>query len=282
MARPIWKGFISFGLVSIPVGLYSAIDSREELTFHLLHRKDLGRVDYKRYCEKEDVEVPWKEIVKGYEYQNGKFVVLEDEDFEKARVPATQTFSVRAFVPAAAVEDLYFDHPYYLAPSGRGADKAYALIRDALADESKLGIGTIVLRQREHLGALASAGEALVLITMRFAHEIRPPKELDLPKAGHGWTDKEMKLAHQLIGALSKEWDPDEYTDTYTDVLRKVIKQKIAGKEIHIPAPERPKPVVDLMKALQASLKSDGARKDLATAHGRGYRQKTRRAKGAA
>jgi DNA end-binding protein Ku len=282
MARPIWKGFISFGLVTIPVGLYSAIESREELSFHLLHKKDLSRVDYKRYCEEENVEVPWKEIVKGYEYEKGKYVVLTDEDFEKARVPATQTFSVRAFVPANEVEDLYFDHPYYLAPANKGATKAYALIRDALAEEGKLGIGTIVLRQREHLGALAAAGDALVLTTMRFAHEIRSPKELDLPKAGHGWTEKEMTLAHQLIGTLTAEWDADEYKDTYTDVLRKVIKQKIAGEEIAIAEPERPTPVTDLMKALRASLKPDGGRKELAKAHGREHRRRIHKAKRAA
>src|SRR5262249_37601030 len=155
----------------------------------------LSRVDYRRYCEKEDVEVAWKDIVKGYEYEKGKYVVVTDEDFERARVPATQTFSVRAFVPAGDVEDLYFDHPYYLAPGGKGAAKAYALMGDGRAEEGKLGIGTIVLRQREHLGALAAADGALVLTTMRFAHEIRSPKDLELPKAGHGWTDKEMKLA---------------------------------------------------------------------------------------
>jgi DNA end-binding protein Ku len=280
MARPIWKGFISFGLVSIPVGLHSALESREELSFHLLHRKDLSRVDYKRYCVKEDVEVPWKEIVKGYEYQKGRFVVVEDEDFEKARVPASHTFSVRAFVPATSVDDLYFDHPYYLAPDGKAGTKAYALIRDALADEGKLGIGTIVIRQREHLGALEPAGDALVLTTMRFAHEIRSPGALDLPKARHGWTDKEMKLAHQLIDTLSAEWNPHDYKDTYTDALRKVIERKIAGEEIEVPE-TKPKPVIDLMKALQASLKTGTARKDLARAHGRG-RRKIHRAKPAA
>jgi DNA end-binding protein Ku len=279
MPRPIWKGTISFGLVSIPVGLYSATASRDALSFHLLHKKDLSRVDYKRYCEKEDVEVPWKEIVKGYEYEKGQYVVLTDKDFEKARVPATQTFTVRAFVAATAVEDLYFDQPYYLAPAGKGAAKAYALMRDALADEGKLGIGTIVLRQRERLGALAAADGALVLTTMRFAHEIRSPKELDLPRAGHGWTEKEMKLAHQLIGTLTGEWDPGQYKDTYTDVLRKVIERKISGESIEIEEPEQQKPVKDLMKALQASLKSGSARKDLAKAHGRqARRHPTRRA----
>jgi len=284
MARTMWKGFISFGLVTIPVRLCPAVESREALAFHLLHRKDLSRVDYKRYCQAEDVEVPWKEIVKGYEYRKDKYVVLTDEDFEKARVPASQTFSVRAFVSAAEVEDLYFDSPYYLAPDGKGATKAYALFRDALADEGKLGIGTIVLRQREHLGAVATAGNALVLTTMRWAHEIRSPKELDLPKAGHGWTDKEMKLAHQLIGTLTAGWDPQEYQDTYTDVLRKVIERKAKGRDVTVQDIERPKPVSDLMKAMQASLRShsNGTRRDLASAHGRRRPRSTQRAKSAA
>jgi DNA end-binding protein Ku len=268
--------------VTIPVNLYSAVERSETLSFHLLHKKDDSRIENKRFCKEEGVEVPWGEIVKGYEYAKGEYVVVTDEDFARARVPATQTFDVRAFVPASEVEDLYFDEPYYLAPNGRAAVKAYALIRDALRDTGRLGVGTVVLRMREHLAAIEPAGNALVLSTMRFAHEIRSPKELDLPKAGEGWTKKEMDLAHQLIDTLASSWDPSQFRDTYTEVLREIIEAKAEGKQIALPGqPRRPK-VTSLMKALEASLKGGGARKAPAKAAARvrtaARRRATRRA----
>jgi DNA end-binding protein Ku len=255
MARPIWKGAVAFGLVTVPVSLYSATERAEKLSFHLLHKKDGARIDYKRFCEKEDKEVPWSEIVKGYEYAKGRYVVLTDADFEKAQTPATQAFDIRAFVAADEIEFLYFDTPYYLAPAGKSATKTYALLRDALEESRRIGVGTIVLRQREHLAALEPSGAALVLTTMRFAHEVRPPKALDLPKVRHGYQAKEMKLARQLIDALAAKWDPADYKDTYTDVLKQVIRRKIAGKEIETPEPPKRPQVIDLTKALQASLK---------------------------
>ena len=265
MARALWKGSISFGLVTVPIGLVSAIEAREELVFNLLHKKDGSRIKQKRFCEQEDVEVPWAEVVKGYQYAKAQYVVMTEEDFEKARVPATQMFEIRRFVPANDVEDLYFEHPYYVQPDGRGAAKPYALLRDALAETGKLGIGTIVLRQREHLAALDAAGEALVLTTMRFAHEIRSPKDLDLPGLRQSWTDKEMKLARQLMDTLSDEWDPRAFRDTYTEVLRQAIEAKVEGKEVVSPEmPRRPR-VVSLMKALEQSLKD----RPLAKAEGR-------------
>lgn len=265
MARALWKGSISFGLVTVPIGLVSAIEAREELAFNLLHKKDGGRIKQKRYCEEEDVEVPWAEVVKGYQYAKGQYVVMTEEDFDRARVPATQMFEIRRFVPANDVEDLYFEHPYFVQPDGRGAAKPYALLRDALAETGRLGIGTIVLRQREHLAALDAAGEALVLTTMRFAHEIRSPKDLDLPGLRQSWTDKEMKLARQLMDTLSDEWDPKAFRDTYTEVLRQVIEAKVQGKEVVSPEmPKRPR-VVSLMKALEQSLKD----RPLAKAEGR-------------
>ena len=253
MPRPMWKGSIAFGLVTVPVSLYAATERAEKLSFHLLHAKDGSRIDYKRFCVKEDKEVPWDEIVKGYEHAKGRYVVLTDADFEKARTPATEAFDIRAFVEADTIDSLYFDTPYYLAPAGKSGVKAYALLRDALEESGRVGVGTIVLRQREHLAALEPSGEALVLTTMRFAHEIRAPKGLDLPKAGHHHP-REMKLARQLIDTLSSEWDPTEFKDTYTDVLKKIIGQKIEGEEITVPAvPKRPK-IADLAEALRRSL----------------------------
>jgi DNA end-binding protein Ku len=278
MPRSIWKGAISFGLVTIPVNLYSAVERSETLSFHLLHKKDSSRIENKRFCKEEGVEVPWGDVVKGYEYAKGEYVVVTDEDFARARVPATQTFDVRAFVPASEVEDLYFDEPYYLAPNGRAAVKAYALIRDALRDTGRLGVGTVVLRMREHLAAIEPAGNALVLSTMRFAHEIRSAKDLDLPRAGEGWSKKEMDLARQLIDTLASQWDPTQFRDTYTEVLREVIEAKVEGKHVALPgAPRRPI-VASLMKALQASLKDGGARKAPAKAAARGRSAARRRA----
>lgn len=252
----MWKGSIAFGLVTVPVSLYAATERSEKLSFHLLHAKDGSRVDYKRFCVKEDEEVPWDEIVKGYEHRKGEYVVLTDKDFEKAKTPATEAFDIRAFVSADDIDFLYFDTPYYLAPAGKAGVKAYALLRDALEETGRVGVGTIVLRQREHLAALEPSGEALVLTTMRFAHEIRSSRSLDLPKAKAGYQPREMKLALQLIDTLSAEWDPKEFKDTYTDVLKRIIAQKVAGKEITVPdVPERPK-VTDLAAALRESLEN--------------------------
>ena len=254
--RPFWKGAITFGLVTVPVSLYSATRSRD-LSFRLLHAKDKRPIDYRRFCEAENVEVPWSDILKGYEYEKGHFVVLTDEDFKKARVPATQALEIRDFVPSGQIDFLYFEQPYYVEP-GRGGAKAYALLRDALAETGRVGIGTIVLRQREHLAALKPAGDVLVLTTMRFADEITPPKSLDIPHDGAG--DKRQRaLAVKVVESLASKWDPSRYHDQYREVLMTAIQQKIAGKPIRIPAPRKPAKVVDLMKALQASLRATGA-----------------------
>jgi DNA end-binding protein Ku len=254
MPRAMWKGAIAFGLVTVPVSLYSTTERAEKLSFRLLHEKDGSPIDYKRFCEKEDKEVPWDEIVKGYEYRKGEFVILTDEDFEKAKTPSTEAFDIQAFVEAKEIDFLYFDTPYYLAPSGKSGIKAYALLRDALEASGRVGVGTIVLRQREHLAALEPSGEALVLTTMRFAHEIRPPKALGLPKR-HSYQAKEMKLAQQLIETMAAKWDPAAFRDTYTDVLKRVIQQKIKGKDITVPElPQRAR-ITDLTQALRESLK---------------------------
>ena len=265
--RALWKGSISFGLVTIPISLVSATEPRETLAFNLLHRKDGSRIVEKRFCAKEDVEVPWKDIVKGYQYAKDQYAVLTEEDFAKVRVPATQTFDIQRFVPAADVEDLYFNYPYYVTPQGKSGVKAYALLRDALRETQKLAIGTIVLRQREHLAALEPVDQALVLTTMRFAHEIRRLKDLDLPASRKGWTDSEMKLARHLVETLSGEWDPGEYRDTYTEVLRKMVEAKAEGKETTAPELPEPARVTDLMEALKRSLEKRPRR--LARAAGR-------------
>jgi DNA end-binding protein Ku len=280
MARPLWKGTISFGLVTIPIGLVSAIEAREALAFNLLHKKDGSRIVQKRFCQEEDVEVPWADVVKGYQHAKGQYVVLTNEDFARARVPATQTFDIQAFVPATEVEDVYFDHPYFVQPEGR-AGKAYVLLRDVLAETGRLGIGTIVLRQREYLAALEPYDEALVLTTMRYAHEIRSPRSLDLP--ARGGSDKERRLARQLVDSLSDRWNPKAYRDTYADALREVIEAKVKGEEIVAPEMPKRERVTNLMEALQRSLTHP--RPSLAKAGGRSLARprsaRTRRRKAA-
>ena len=253
--RAMWKGALTFGLVTVPVALHAATERKNELTFRLLHAKDESPIDYKRFCEKEGVDVPWREIVKGYELAKGRYVVVTDEDFDKARVKATQTFEIRDFVPADAIDDLYFDHPYYLAPAGPGAAKPYALLRDALDKSGRVGVGTIVLRQREHLASVAPSGEALVLTTMRWAYEIRSASGLGLPGRTATRDRRELDLALQLVDTLAGEWNPRRYTDTYHDVLMDVIRRKAAGKETRAPKAERPTKVRSLMSALEASLR---------------------------
>lgn len=278
MPRPIWKGAISFGLVTVPVGLFTATERAAEIRFRLLHAKDQSPIDYKRVCEAEGTEVPWSEIVRGYEYEKGQYVVLTDKDLARARAEATQTFTVRDFVPARAIEDLYFDQPYYLAPTGKGAARAYALLRDALARAGRIGVGTFVLRQREHLAALEPVGPVLLLTTLRFAYEIRSPDTLELPPAGRGWDKREMNLALQLIDTLAGEWDPARYRDTYRDVVMKVIEQKVKGEEITAPAPKKPARVVSLARALEQSLRTP--RRELARAPARRHAgHRARRAK---
>jgi DNA end-binding protein Ku len=257
--RPIWKGALTFGLVTIPVGLYPAT-ARGDLSFRLLHGKDKSPIAYRRVCAEENVEVPWSEIVKGYEYEKGQFVVMTDADFEAADTEATQTIDIRDFVVAAEIPPVYFEQPYYLEPQKTGA-KAYALLREALRRTGRVGVATVVLRQREHLAAVQTAGEAMTLTTMRFAHEIAAPTGLDLP-GDAGLDRREIDLALQLVGTLEGPWQPEKYRDRYRDALLATIERKLEGRAI-APA-ERggraPTKVVDLMSALEASLKAQPKR----------------------
>jgi len=197
---------------------------------------------------------------------------MADADFDKARTPATQTIDIQDFVPACDIDFAHFDSPYWLEPD-RAGRKGYALLRDALRDSGRVGIGTLVLRQREHLVALRPAGEALMLTTMRFANEIRTAEGLDLPRDVK-LDPREMKLAGQLIETLSGPWQPEKYHDTYTEALQQAIDQKLAGREVEVAPPGKPPKVVDLMEALQASLR-DGTRRPPARANGRRAAQET-------
>jgi DNA end-binding protein Ku len=266
MPRPVWKGAVTFGLVSVPVNLYPATRRQAELSFRLLHKKDNAPVEYKRFCTEEEVEVPWNDIVKGYEHEKGNFVVMTDEDFEKAKTESTETLEIRDFVPLDQINLAHFESPYWLEPTKAGR-KAYVLLREALEESRRVGIGTFVMRQREHLAALRPAGNALMVTTLRFVDEIRSAEDLEIPRE-EKLAKKEIDLAKKLVDTLAGDWKPEQYKDTYHEILRAAIEQKLEGKEIEAPTPRRPARVVNLMKALEQSLEA-GARKPGARAEGR-------------
>src|SRR5215831_9850522 len=261
--RAIWKGNISFALVSIPISLFSAT-RRSELSFHYLHKKDMSPVSYKRFCDVENTEVPWEEITRGYEYEKDQYVEITDEDLDKADVELTKTIQIQEFVQEEEIDPVYFDKPYYLEPQ-KGGERAYALMRDALAESGKVGIAKVVLKSREHLAAVKSVGNLLTLQTMRFAHEIVDSGSLNVPQKADV-SKKEMDLANTLIDSMSDKFDPGKYKDDYYDKVLGIIQMKVAGVSPQAPAPKGPGPakVVDLMEILKQSLsetkKSKGSR----------------------
>lgn len=250
--RSIWSGSISFGLINIPVKLYTAVrDTRPD--FDLLHKKDLSPIRYARVCKAEGEEVSFKDLVKGYEYQKGDYVVLQDEDFKKANVRKTQTIDILDFVDAAQIDLKFMDKPYYLEPT-RESKKAYALLSEGLKRTGKVGIATYVLRTREHLCAVRPEGNLLVLYQMRYYQEIVQPSDLDVPSSADA-TKKELDIAVKLIDQLTAEFKPEQYHDTYTEELMRVIREKAEGK-VPKAAGEVPVPteVPDLMSKLRQSL----------------------------
>lgn len=264
MARPIWKGSISFGLVNIPVGLYPA-ESRRELVFHMLDSRDMASIHNRRVNERTGEEVAFEDIVKGYEYGPGRFVVLGDEDFRQADVKATQTIDILGFVKADDIDPEYFDRPYHLAPAKAGL-KGYALLREALSRAGLVGVAKIVIRARQHLAAVIPRGPMLVLELMRWPYELRDAADLELPAEGLaevGATEKELTVAEQLVDSMVDEWDPSSYADTYHDDLMALIARKVEAGELTAakPAPEAPAAkegagVVDIMDLLKKSVEA--------------------------
>lgn len=262
MARSMWKGAISFGLVHIPVEMYPATrESSLDLT--MLDKRDFSPVGFKRYNKGNQKEVGWDDIVKGYEYTPGEYVVLSDEDLRRANVEATQTIDIVAFVDGDQVPLIYYDQPYYLAP-GKGGDKVYALLRETLCHAGKVGIARVVIRVKQHLCALVCMGDVIVMNTLRFADEIRPIEDLKIPARDDrkiAISDKELKMALALVEGMREEWKPDQYHDTYREDVLALIEQKVASgdtKTITQPGPETAKPaggnVIDLVALLQQSL----------------------------
>ena len=251
--RAIWKGNISFALVSIPISLFSAT-RKNEISFHYLHKRDMSPVSYKRFCDSEDVEVPWEEITRGYEYEKGQYIEITDEDLDKADIELTKAIQIVEFVHEDEIDPLYFDKPYYLEPQ-KGGERAYALMRDALAESKKVGIAKVVLKSREHLAAVKSIGNMMTLQTMRFAHEIVDAGSLNLPQKAE-ISKKEMDLANTLIDSMSDRFDARKYKDDYYDKVLSLIQMKVAGVSPAVPAAVGPGPakVVDLMEILKQSL----------------------------
>jgi DNA end-binding protein Ku len=262
MARSMWKGAISFGLVHIPVEMYPAV-SNKGLDLNMLDRRDFSPIGFKRYNKTTGKEVGWDDIIKGYEYAEGEYVVLSDEDLRRANPESTQTIDILAFVDASEVPLIYYDQPYYLAP-GKGGAKVYALLRDTLKKVGKIGIAHVVIRVKQHLAALHCQGDTIVMNTLRYPDEIRDDSELKIPAANAkdaSISDKELKMAMALVQGMSEDWKPSQYSDTYREDVMAMIEKKIKAKQtktITMPDPDE-KPakssnVIDLVALLQASL----------------------------
>jgi DNA end-binding protein Ku len=257
----IWKGSLAFGLVNVPVELRTAIRG-DHISFRLLHEQDLSPIKYERVCQAEGEPVPWNEIVKGYEYEKGKFVVLTDKDFKAAAVEKTNTIDILDFVRQEEIDPRYFETPYYLVPA-KGAERSYALLREAIRSTGAVGIGKIIIRQTQHLVGIKVLGEALVLEIMRFSNELVDPSEYSFPSR-QDVRPQELKMAEQLVENLAEPFDPSKYTDDYRANLMTVIRAKMRGKKIKLEEPEgQPvdSGVLDLMSRLRASLEQGSGKK---------------------
>jgi len=267
-SRAIWKGSIDFGLVNIPVRLHTAENSNS-LAFDLLDKRDFSRIRYRRVNEKTGKEVPWDNIIKGYEYKKGEYVALSDADFARANVEATQTISITDFVDLSSISPLYYDKPYYLEPLKNG-QRAYTLLREVLHDTGKVGIAKVVIRSREHLAMVLTEGPVLILELLRFPDELRDLSRLDLPKPGAKGTaisPQEIKMAERLVETMIGKWQPEKYRDEHRDDLMKIVDEKVeSGKtkivETAMPAARREQrgKVVDIMHLLRQSVEQAGKR----------------------
>jgi DNA end-binding protein Ku len=256
MPRSIWRGAISFGLVNVPVKLYSAV-SKKTVRFNQLHEKDNQRIQMKRWCPGEDEEVPYEEIVKGYEISPDHYVVITPEELEALDPKKTRTIDIEDFVDLEEIDPLYYEHPYYLVPD-TGASKAYKLLLTALQESKKVAIARVVIRSKEYLTAIRPTDGILTMETMLFADELVPTEQLDeLPEEDVKATEREVQMAKQLIESLSTEFEPTKYRDEYRERVLDLIERKAEGEEITIEvAPEEPAKVPDLMAALEASLEA--------------------------
>jgi DNA end-binding protein Ku len=251
--KTLWKGAITFGLISIPVRLYSAVQEKS-LKFHLLHGEDKGRIKYKRECAKCGKEVGWDDIIKGYEFAKDQYVTFTEEELDALDVDSIKAIDVVAFVPLEDIDPIYFNKTYYVGPEATGV-KAYRLLADALEAEGQVGVAKVALRDKEHLATIRLKGDLFVLETMHWPDEIRQPDFEELDKKVEV-RDTEVKMARQLIQQLSSSWNPEEFRDEYRVALEELVEKKVEGQEIAVAAEpeEEPTKVVDLMEALKASV----------------------------
>jgi len=255
MARAIWSGSISFGLVSVPVKAFSAVRDHS-VHFNQLQKGTGARINYKKVSDKTGKEVTGDDIESGYEISSGKYVVVDEDELEKLRPRTSRTIDVADFVELAEIDPIYYERTYWLGPDGEAAERPYRLLVAAMESEGKAGIGTVVMRKKQYLAAIRPLDGALAMSTMRFADEVVPQSDVDaLPGKGAKPESRELKLAAQIIGSLSTDWDPKRYHDTYTEELKGLIEAKAKGRKIVV---EEESPaeatVVDLMQALEASL----------------------------
>jgi len=274
MPRALWKGSISFGLVNIPIELHTAVRNHRP-KFRMLHAKDKSPVKFERVCVRDGKPVAWEDLVKGYEYEKGRFVVLTKEDFQAAALNKTRTVDIIDFVKSDQIDDRFFETPYYLTPS-KGGERAYALLREAIRESGRVGVAKFILRDAQHLAALEAIEDALVLTMMRFSDELVDTKGFEFPST-QGIRKPELEMAKALVNNLAADWDPSKYTDEYRDNLMKLIKAKMKGKTIEVePETEsRDTKVVDLMERLRQSLAQSGAGPRTAVKAKRGVRKTT-------
>jgi len=257
--RAIWTGALSFGLVNIPVRLYSATEEHA-LDLDMLHKDDLSPIRYARVCRADGKEIPYDDIVKGYEYHKGDYIILADEDFKRANARKTKTIDIVDFSKADEIDSVFYEKPYFLEPD-KGAGKPYALLREAIKKSKKVGVARFVLRNREHLAVVKPFGNVLVLNQMRFFSELRKPEGLDLPAKSTAAKGKELDMALALIDQLTGPFKPEEYKDTYTAELKAVIAEKAKGKKPRKKGKEpQPTEVTDLMAMLRKSLEKEKQR----------------------
>jgi DNA end-binding protein Ku len=268
MARALWKGAISFGLVTIPVSLYPAKTTKSDLTFHMLDKRDMRPVHNKRVDDK-DHEVAWDDVVKAYEYEKDQYVVVGEEDFRAANVEATQSIDIMNFVDAEEIDTVYYETPYYLEPTKAGR-KAYALLRETMKRTDKIGVAKIVIRTRQHLCAVKVDGPMLIAELLRWPYQLRSPAEFDLPSENLdelGISPQELQMAEQLVGAMVAKWEPEKYVDTYREDLLKRIDEKVKRGELTTVAEAPPSEereaaegkVVDIMSLLKRSMEKQQA-----------------------
>jgi len=278
--RSIWKGHIRFSLVTIPIRVYSAIEPSETIKFNQVHRSCNGPVGYDKRCKKCNRQLTNQEIVKGYQYEPEKYVILDPDDFEKVRLQSTKVIDVDGFIDAAEMDPMLYEAPYFIGPDGAVAAKTYALLYEALRDSGKIGVGKVVLRDREDMVALSPHNGGLVLYKLRYPNEVRSMRDVPEVNADAPVNEEQLKLARSLLDNMTKPLGEIELKDKYADALREIIDAKIRGKEV-VAVGEEPRPVVDIMKALKQSIEqAKGQRQQMIKATGKPDAAERKPAKG--